>query len=435
MMQRSSRGSAPRSRKPRSFLAALLAAASLIPPARAVADEWPQWRGLRRDGSVSTPFPTKELSDRLDRQWEREVGGGYSGPVVAGDRVWIHSRQEGREVVRSLRLGNGEVLWRQAYEAPFRQDDSALAHGLGPYATPALAGGRLFTFGINAVLSAWNAETGELLWRRESAKEFDPAFPYFGAAASPLVWKDLCFVHLGGHDRIEVAARGPMVALRVSDGREIWRWSGGGPAVGASPVIHQLEGGPQLVFKTFKTLVGLDPRTGEELWQVPFPVDMEDNTVVTPLPVGDRLVTSDWDVGMIALEIRRSGETWEARPAWKHREVSLSMSSPVLAGDLLVGFSHLQRGRLFVLDPEDGKVLWQGEPRNGEHASLISWDDRVLVVQEDGSLLLAEVSRKGLQPIKSYRLGRSVAWSHPAVASGRIIFRDGTRLAVSRLVR
>jgi outer membrane protein assembly factor BamB len=162
---------------------------------------------------------------------------------------------------------------------------------------------------------------------------------------------------------------------------------------------------------------------------------MEDNTIVTPLPIGDRLVTSDWDVGMVALELRRRGEIWEARPAWKHREVSLSMSSPVLANGLIVGFSHLQRGQLFVLDPDDGKVLWRGEPRSGEHASLISWDDRVLVAQEDGTLLLAEVSREGLQPIRRYRLGHSVAWSHPAVAGGRIVFRDGTRLAVSRFAR
>jgi outer membrane protein assembly factor BamB len=420
---------------PRSLPAVWLVVACLILPPAGAAEEWPQWRGPRRDGAVSTPFPTGELPDRLDRQWEREVGGGYSGPVVAGDRVWVHSRQEGREVVRSLRLEDGAVLWSRAYEAPFRQNDTARAHGLGPYATPSLAGGRLFTFGVKAVLSAWDAETGELLWRKESAEEFDPAFPYFGAAASPLVWKDLCFVHLGGHERIEAAARGPMVALRVSDGREMWRWSGGGPAVGASPVIHQHTGGPQLVFKTFKTMVGLDPRTGKELWQVPFVVEMEDNTIVTPLPIGDRLVTSDWDVGMVALELRRRGETWEARPAWKHRELSLSMSSPVLAGGFVVGFSHLQRGQLFVLDPEDGKVLWRGEPRSGEHATLISWDERVLVAQEDGNLLLAEVSREGLRPIRKYRLGHSVAWSHPAVAGDRIVFRDGTRLAVSRLAR
>jgi outer membrane protein assembly factor BamB len=420
----------------RSLPAVLLAAASLASvTAAGVADEWPQWRGAGRDGAVSAPFPTGELSDRLGREWEREIGGGYSGPVVAGGRVWVHSRQEGREVVRSLRLGDGEVLWSRAYEVPFRQDESARAHGLGPYATPAIADGRLFTFGVTAVLSAWDAATGDLLWRKESAEEFDPAFPYFGAAASPLVWEDLCFVHLGGHTRIEVAARGPMVALRVSDGREMWRWNGGGPAVGASPVIHRLASGPQLVFKTFKTLVGLDPRTGKELWQVPFPVPMEDNTIVTPLSVGDRLVTSDWDVGMVALELRRTGDTWAARQAWKHREVSLSMSSPVLAGGLVVGFSHLQRGRLFVLDPEDGKVLWQGEPRRGDHASLISWDGRVLVFEEDGTLHLAEVSREGLRPIKGYRLGRSIAWSHPAVASGRIVFRDGTRLAVARLAR
>ncbi|MCP4200996.1 MAG: PQQ-binding-like beta-propeller repeat protein [bacterium] len=374
------------------------------------------------------------MPDRLSRVWEREIGEGYSGPVVSGDRVWVESRQGDKEVVRSLRLADGKVLWGQSYEAAFRQDDSARAHGLGPYSTPALADGRLFTFSVNAVLRAWDANTGALLWKKASSDEFDPSFPFFGAAASPLVWRDLCIVHLGGHERddIDAPSVGAMVALNVSDGREMWRWSGDGPALAASPVIHQLEGGPHLVFKTKKLIVGLDPLTGKELWRRPFRVPM-DNTIVTPLLTGTMLLTSDYDTGILAWQIVPNGESWDVRPLWKHREVSLFMSSPVVAGDLVVGFSHFRRGQLFVLDPENGEVLWRGEPRSGEHATVIAWGSQVLVIQEDGMLLLAEVSRSGLVPIRKYGLGESVAWSHPAVVGDRLVFRDGSRLAVVRL--
>ena len=398
--------------------------------------DWPQWRGPLRTGAARAPFRAQDLPPRLTRLWEREVGGGYAGPVVSGGRVWVHSRQGGREVVRALGLGDGEVLWSRSYPAPFRQDDDALEHGLGPYATPAFADGRLFTFGVTAVLSAWDAATGELLWRRASADEFDPGFPYFGAAASPLVWGGLCFVHLGGHERdgMEDAGAGAMVALRVSDGREVWRWSGDGPALGASPVVQLIDGRPQLVFKSMRLILGLDPATGRELWRKPFQMPM-DNTIVTPLFLGDRLLTSDYDSGFLAWRIERLGEAWRIRRLWRHREVSLFNSSPVLAGGLVVGFSHLRRGQLFVLDPKDGAVLWRGPPRGGEHATLISWSDEVMVIQEGGTLLLAEVSRAGLRPFRKYRLGHSVAWSHPAVVGDRIVFRDGTRLAVSRLAR
>ncbi len=416
--------------------AALPIAVALLLPALLGAGTWPQWRGPGRTGATDVSFRAGELPNRLTRLWEVEVGGGYSGPVVSGERVWVHSRQDGREVVRSLRLADGEVLWSRSYPAPFRQDVDARGHGQGPYATPAVADGRLFTFGINAVLSAWDAETGEPLWRKASAEEFDPSFPYFGAAASPLVWRDLCFVHLGGHERgrIDNPAEGAMVALRVADGSEAWRWAGDGPALGASPVIQEIDGRPQLVFKSKKLIVGLDPASGGELWRIPFPVPM-DNTIVTPLLLGDRLITSDFDIGLIAWRLRRVEGTWRPHPVWRHRQVSLFTSSPVPAGGLLVGLSHLRRGQLFVVDPDDGRVLWRGPPGAGGHASLLSWDTEVLVVQEDGALVLAEVSRAGLRPIRRFRLGRSVAWSHPAAAGDRIVFRDGTTLAVARLGR
>jgi outer membrane protein assembly factor BamB len=323
-------------------------------------------------------------------------------------------------------------VWQRSYEARFRQDESALAHGQGPYSTPALADGRLFTFSVTAILNAWDAATGELLWKRESAAEFDPSFPYFGAAASPLVWRGLCFVHFGGHVRgpMETPARGAMVALRVSDGHEVWRWSGDGPALGASPVIHPIEGEPQLVFKTKKSLVAVDPRTGKEIWQTAYRVPM-DNTIVTPLLIGDLLITSDFDIGMMAWRIQRSGDSWRLRELWSHRKASLFTSSPVIAGGLLIGFSHLRHGQLFALDPQEGTVLWQQEPRSGEHATLIASGSQLLVIRDDGRLQLGEVDRMGLHLLGEYPLGPSAAWSHPAIVGEKIVFRHDSRLTAA----
>lgn len=138
---------------------------------------------------------------------------GYSGPIVAGDRVWIHSRRGATRIVSSLSLDSGETVWSQRYEVAFEQDDSARDHGRGPFATPALADGRLFTRSMTSTLSAWDAGAGGLLWRRDYAREFDPSYPLFGAASSPLVRLGLCFVHVGdlGWRR---RGKGAMLALR-----------------------------------------------------------------------------------------------------------------------------------------------------------------------------------------------------------------------------
>lgn len=340
----------------------------------------------------------------------------------------MHSRRGGNEVVSSLRLDDGELVWSREYPAPFQQDPSAANHGKGPYPTPALDDGRLFTFGARSVLSAWDAGSGDLLWRAEYAREFDPAYPYFGAVASPLVWGGLCFVPFGGATEQD-PGRGAMVALMITDGQEAWRWTGEAPATGASPIIREIAGQPQLVFKSKALIVGVDPQTGRELWRIPFKVS-QDNTIVTPFFVGDRLVTSDYDAGMFAWRILPEGDGWTAREQWRSRAVSLFTSSPVLASGQLVGFSHFKKGQLFGLDPIDGEVRWRGEPRWGEHASLIASGDKVLVFREDGSLVVGEVSARGFRTVARYRLGRSVGWAHPAIVDGRIIVRDGRRVAV-----
>jgi outer membrane protein assembly factor BamB len=423
-------GTAASSALPLLFLAAVAALAGATHE-----HGWPQWRGIRRTGEAAGPIYRGVPPIELRTLWERTVGAGYSGPIISGDRLWIHSREGDREVVRSLRLTDGSGLWRRWYDAPFRQDDDGLIHGSGPYATPSLAGARLVTFGINSVLSAWNAEKGHLLWRRASAEEFDPAFPYFGNAASPLIWDGLCFVHFGGHARVDIydAASGAMLALRISDGDEVWRWEGDGPAVGASPIIHSIRGQPQLVFKTKDWLVGLDPRTGEEHWRMRFPV-LDDNTIVTPLSFGDLLITSDFDLGVTAWRFERDGDSWRPRELWRQRDVSLSMSSPVPAAGLIVGFSHKRAGELFALDPNTGAVLWRGEPRGGEHATLISAGDQLLLVAAAGRSRLGTVDRTGFHVAGDYRFGPKAGWSHPAIVGNRIAYRTGTSLVVAETV-
>ena len=396
--------------------------------------QWPQWRGPARDGSVEARPRGEDWPARPVLLWEREVGEGYSGPIVARNRIWVHTRRGRQEIVSSLDLASGEERWTRRYDAPFVQDHSALVHGRGPYSTPSLAGDRLLTLGVTAVLSAWDADAGTLLWRKDYSGEFHPNHTLFGAAASPLAWGGLCFVHFGGpkDGKLGVPGPGAMIALGVADGRERWRWTGDSPGLGASPIIQVIRGRPQLVFKARANIVGADPRTGRELWRIPFKIT-EDNTIVTPLFVDEVLVTSDYDKGMCAWRIEGQGDSWKARELWHQREASLSMSSPVVAGDLLIGFSHFKRGQLFGLNPGDGRVVWRGPARWGEHASLIASGNQVLVFREDGSLVVGEVSHEEFRSLRTYRLGGERMWGHPAVVDDRVVIKDGSRLAVYRL--
>jgi len=183
------------------------------------------------------------------------------------------------------------------------------------------------------------------------------------------------------------------------------------------------------VFRAFRWHRG---KEGRELWRIPYKVT-EDNTIVSPLILGDRLVTSDPQKGVTAWRIQSSGETWTLRQLWHNPTVSLTFSSPVAMGDQVVGFSHYRKGQLFGLDLADGEVLWRGDPRWGEHASLVKWGDDLLALRGDGLLVAGEVSRDGFQPAHTHRLGPKMTWGHPAIVDDWIVIRDGDRLVVSRL--
>ncbi|NWF85056.1 MAG: PQQ-like beta-propeller repeat protein [Bryobacteraceae bacterium] len=408
-------------------------AVSMIALSPMAAAQWPQWRGPTRDGAAPTRTQARPWPSQLSKLWERDVGHGHSGPIADSSRVWVHTRNGANETVACLRLDTGARLWSASYPAPFEQDSSAAAHGCGPFSTPAFSGNRLFTISVDGVLSAWDADSGRFLWRRASGGEFGAAYPYFGAAASPLVWRDLVFTHIGGHRRgkMETPGAGAFVALRVSDGREQWRWAHDGPAMGASPVLCEIQGRTQLIFKSKKNMAGLDPATGRELWRIPYQVAM-DNTIATPLCIADRVITSDYDAGLMSWRVERTGQTWTARPSWRHRDASLFMNSPVLAAGFVAGFSHFRKGQLFLLNPHDGKIVWRGDGRSGEHASLISRGSELLVFLDDGTLLAGVIEREAFRMTRRYRLGEANTYAHPALAGDLLLYKTGSRLAAWR---
>ncbi|HET9385618.1 MAG TPA: PQQ-binding-like beta-propeller repeat protein, partial [Gemmatimonadales bacterium] len=157
--------------------------------------DWPQWRGPRRDGSIGAELPA-QWPEALTKRWEIPVGAGHASPVVSGNRVVVFARQGDEEIVRALDLASGKELWRAAYPAPYVVNPAAQSHGAGPKSTPAISGGRVFTFGISGVLSAFDLASGKLLWRLPP-----PGVPpQYGSTTSPLVDGTSVIVHVGGED-------------------------------------------------------------------------------------------------------------------------------------------------------------------------------------------------------------------------------------------
>jgi len=85
----------------------------------AAGQDWPQWRGLNRDGVAEAVALPGQLPENLQPIWKIEVGEGHSAPVVAGRKVALLVRQGEKEVVLCLDTENGQEIWRYSYTAPY----------------------------------------------------------------------------------------------------------------------------------------------------------------------------------------------------------------------------------------------------------------------------------------------------------------------------
>jgi outer membrane protein assembly factor BamB len=386
-------------------------------------DEWSQWRGPARDGHVTGLSLPNVLPSELKPVWKVEVGEGHSSPVVGGDQVFLLSRQGENEVVRAIGLANGKEVWSQRYPAPFKMSPYAITHGKGPKSTPVVTGDRLYTLGIGGILSAWNAESGTLLWQHDFAKTFTKwSALFYGNAMSPLVDADRLIVHVGCHDE------GALTALDRETGKPLWQWNGDGPGY-ASPIIATLAGMRQAITLSQTSCVSVSAADGSLLWRFEYKTDY-DQHVITPVVAGDLVIFGGNGKPTTAYRLKESGGDWSPEQVWENKDLSMYMSSPVVVGDRLIGLSSKKKGAFVCLETASGKALWTGDGRMGEYAALLSVKGTILALTNNGELIVFKSDAKQFAPLARYVVSQKQTWAHPALVGSRILVKDETTLAL-----
>ena len=385
------------------------------------AQEWAQWRGPSRDGIVAAVNAPAVWPASFQRAWSVEIGEGYSSPVVSAARVYVQSRRDPDEIVTAVDLATGKILWQQKYAATFNKNQYAVRMAKGPNSTPAVAGNSLFTLGVTGVLSAWNTQSGALLWRKDYSATVDTSKLFCGTAASPLVESGLLIIQVGS----DVHA-GRVIALDPATGTERWTWRGAGPGY-ASPIVITVGGVRQIVVMTEGSIEGIDTKTGFALWSAPFPEKWHENTA-TPIWTGAHLVVANAELGAHAFALRQAGGKWEAVEAWKNTDVPFYISTPVLADGVIYAHSNKQKGRFVALDAATGAIHWATEGREGEHASILLTPSHVIYLTNAAKLVLARRSPSAFTADQRYDVADSETWAMPVLLPDGLIVRDSTSL-------
>jgi outer membrane protein assembly factor BamB len=385
----------------------------------AAGDSWPQWRGPSRNGVLAADEVPSAWPAQLTKGWTAAVGEGYSSPIASDGRVFVHARRDPDESVTALDLATGAMAWTRSYPAPTEKNPYAKTMAKGPYSTPIVAGGRLFTLGTTAILSAWNPTTGALVWRRDFSARIDTSKLFCGTAMSPLMTRHGLVVHVGD-DR-----GGSIMTLDPATGKDTWTTTVAGPGY-ASPVEVTLAGTPHIVTLTTRSIIGVDAASGALLWEFSFNDEWNEN-IVTPIPMPDGVIVSGVRQGTRRLVVSRSGAVFAVKQQWHTPDVTMYMSSPVLTRGTVFGHSTRRKGQFFAIDPESGAVRWSTEGRNASSAAVVAAGANLVFLTTEGQLIVAPIDPAKFPPDneqRKYLVADSATYAHPIVLRDRVIVRD-----------
>lgn len=412
------------------------------------AADWPQWRGPGRDGvwaetGIIEAFATAELKPR----WSVPVGPGYSGPTVAGDRVFLTDRvaaPEQQERVLCFDRATGRPLWVHAYACVYRDIDYAL----GPRAAVTVAGGRAFAYGAMGHAHALEAATGRVLWAKDLAAEYAAPINVWGVSSAPLVVGDLVIFQVGG------SPGACLVAFDVQTGRERWRTLDG-KASYSSPRLVQLDGREVVLVWTAVWLAAVEPATGKVVWQVPYKTTKM--IINVPDPVIDEagrtiFLSSFYDGSYLYALPAGSGAPellWKRAGVSERKTDALHsiITTPFIRGGHAYGIDSY--GEMRCLNLASGDRVWEDTSLlpNGRWATayFVQNGDRTWITTERGEIVIARLTPQGFQRISSARFlapgttlrgrGYPIAWSHPAYAHRSLFARNDTELVCIPLAR
>jgi outer membrane protein assembly factor BamB len=381
------------------------------------AADWPQLLGPNRNGTSSeTGLASSWPKDGPPLLWQKEAGAGYSGPVVAGDRLILFHRVGDNEVVECLDAATGKGRWK--YEYPTAYQDQ-LGKGDGPRSTPVIAGNRVYTLGAEGRLLCLDLTAGKKVWERPLQTDYPVRESFFGVGTSPLVEGNRVLVNVG-------ARAAGIVAFDKETGKEVWKATNQ-EASYSSPVATTIDGVRHAILFTREGIVSLDPASGSVRFSKRWRSRMHASVnAATPVVAGDLLfVSATYGTGAVVLRVRKDGFD----ELWKSDDVlSSHYNTPVHHESYLYGIDGRQEGgaRLRCVELKTGRVRWTREGFGC--ASIVLADGHLVALTEHGDVVLAEATPDAYRETARARVLSEPCRAEIALANGRLYARDDKRL-------
>lgn len=375
--------------------------------------DWPQWRGLHRDGLSRETGLLKAWPESGPKlRWStREVGIGYGGPALVGPRLYLTGDLADGCYVMALERASGQRLWKTRVGPPGGNSSYP-----GTRATPSIDGDLLITMTQHGDVVCLELPEGRLRWQKNLERDLGGIRPMWHFGESPLVDGDLVLCTPGG-------AQGTLAALDKQTGAVRWRSQGiTNPPAYPSVILAECAGVRQYVQLTAQNVFGVEAPSGKPLWTVRRTGLRA--VVPTPVTAGNFVyVTSGYGFGNNLYQIEPSAAGLAATEVYAGKSIVNHHGGVVKLGDYLYG--HSDGAGWTCQDFRTGQVLWQD--RGVGKGSVTVADGHLYCRSEDGPVALVEATPAGYRERGRFRQperSSKKAWPHPVIAGGCLYLRD-----------
>ena len=396
------------------LLYALLLCGPLCSPSPAEQGRWLNWMGNDHDGvSNESGWSTDWPDTGLQVAWQKNVGIGFSSVSIAEGRLYTMGHADGEETVFCLNQDSGQAIWKQSYPSELVDN---LYEG-GPGSTPTIDGDRVYTVGKEGQLYCFRAGDGDILWQRDLQADLDVGLPEWGFNSSALVLGDQLILQ-GGR----------AVSYDKLDGDVNWRTPKHTPGYGSAALLNQ--GGRQfLALLDSDGLRVLNAGDGKIVdgfpWKSPFRTN-----ATTPIIQDDTIfISTAYGVGSGLF--RFDGEKLDL--IYDNRDMRNHFNNSILFNGYLYGFDgNSNFGRvvhLVCMNHLTGKVAWK--ERGLGCGSLMIADGKLIVLSEDGQLVVAEATPQEYRELARTRILSGRCWTIPVLLDKHVYARNAAGDLVS----
>lgn len=388
---------------------------------------WPWFRGPERDGISRSDVRLRRNWPEAGPPvlWSMSMGEGYAGAAIAAGRAYVldYDEQARADTLRCLSLDDGQEIWRNGYPVELTPN-----HGMSR-TVPAIIHGRVITIGPRCHVACWDAETGTCDWLIDLELEYGTDVPRWYTGQCPLVD--------GGNLILAPSGETLMMAVNLETGEPIWETPNprGWDMTHASVVPLQYGDQRMYIYCASGGVVGVAADDGTLLWESTKWVEqfaLAPSPVV--LPEAKFFLSSGYGnkVGGLMMQVDSEAGAYQVEPllSLEPRRFNCEQQTPIFHDGHIFGVRKRGGGKLVCLDM-DGNEVWNSGGERFGHGPYMVADDLILVMSGDGLLIMAEANTNEYRPLASYRVFEDGhdAWGPMALAGGRLIVRDMTRMA------